>query len=112
MKKQVKQLRDDMDTRTIVEKMSALNGFDFGTTWKETDEPHKSNETSVMAGQTLHSSQVFGRGLEDSKMVAAGPGPNFGTRLERDFQNAPLMTDGGMFLDSRFNELESARRVD
>ena len=142
IKKQVKQLRDDMDTRTVAEKMSALNNCDFDVPWKENDKPRKSNKTSIVAGQTVHPSQGFGRalelriepdkssefaavtgrpacssrafgqGLEQSKMSTPKAGPSIGTHVDCDFRNAPLMTDDGMFVDNRFNRLEATKRGD
>ena len=142
MKKQVKQLRDDMDTRSIVEKMASFDGLESGTLRKITDQPRDSNESSAITGQTelspqllsqglqnmdelrksgevstttagrpVQSSQIFGQGLDNPKTATTGAGPNFGTHLNCDIQHAPLMTDNGMFMDSRFNGLGNSGHV-
>ncbi len=124
MKKQVKQLRDDMDNRGVLAKMSNLNtvsdtessheGVETSATPQhptqisrqpdgrpeEIDTSHEDVETPAKAGGPVHSSQAFGLTVAQSRAIVSA-----GTHLDCDFQHAPLMTDEGMFMDSRFNGL-------
>ena len=111
MKKQVKLLRDDMNTQPVIDKVSTMKDFEPDMSWKEISEPRKVESSPAVPGEPVQSSVSFGQGQaqKGSGAVKASKG---GVHLDCDFQNAPLMTDDGMFIDSRFNGLKIVGNVD
>ena len=128
IKKQIEQLRRDMGSRRFSDETSAsARTENFGesscvytaatqplhaaqpATQSLSDLSYLGKERSVSfaTGQPVYSSQTVGRGAgragEPTAPAARGVG---GTRLDCDVHGAPLMTDEGMFMDSRFDTLQ------
>lgn len=106
MKKQVKALRDDMDTHAA--SLWHLQGFDDDS-WKRVNKPQGSlamaaegqvpaTNPSINAGQAqLPSFPGAAQGARTQQDVKRGV-----ASVDRDQQNVPLMTDGGMFMNSGY----------
>lgn len=120
MKKQVKLLRDDMGSKSIVDQMTAMQPFKADMACKQPEQqlesPRKVKADAaaaaiVRSGQPVRSSVLFGQGQaqtgSDSTKAFRG-----GVRLDCDFQHAPLITDAGMFLDSSLDGRQVDTSVD
>lgn len=104
MKEQVKLLRDDMDTRSQWSQNHLERVEDLS--WKELD---RSKEATVTSPVPV-TSQLPLRKKEDGCGVARGQyDPRLaGKVVACDPRHAPLMTNEGKFLDSRFGAVSSA----
>lgn len=108
MKKQVKLLREDMDTSTV--KYHVQEPMDLA--WQAPD--HIQIATTTKTAPSGSSTTT----PDSSSNLPFRPGSNRAARnlnnprlttTDRDFRHAPLLTDGGMFVDSRFDGISSAR---
>ena len=103
IKKQVKLLRDDMDTRDRTHG-SRIEGVEEDLSWKTFDH-HPVSENPVppanpSAAPVPHPKLPFRpRGKGNPRLNAL--------TVDCDSRHAPLITDGGLFLDSRFDALNS-----
>ena len=98
IKKQVRALRNDMDSGVVV-KYQREEPMDL---MLQPPEP----ATAAPAGSSSTppfrpASNRAARNLMNPRL----------TNIDRDFNHAPLMTDGHKFLDTRFDEISIARRV-
>ena len=97
MKKQVKALRGDMDTRSQWAHVECMEDL----SWKELDHSKETNVTSAAPA----ASQLPHRKKEDRCGVARRQqNPSLAEKVVNcDARHAPLMSDDGKFLDSRFD---------
>ena len=104
--KQIKLLRDDMDSRTTQYSAYDWNsGYHQPHTWKALDQNQETGAASA--------AEVSSHKFQDQLPIRGTKG-EYGTRKEqpnprlagqtvdRDANHAPLMTDSGMFIESRF----------
>ena len=99
MKKQVRALRNDMDSGVVV-KYHREEPMDLML------QPPEPATTTAPAGSSSAApfrpaSNRAARNLMNPRL----------TNIDRDFNHAPLMTDGHRFLDTRFDEISIAGRV-
>ena len=94
MKKQVRSLRDDMDSSDV--KYHTQEPLDL---MLQSPEPATTAPAGSSSGPFRPASNPAARNLNNPWL----------TNIDRDFNHAPLMTDGHMFLDSRFEDLSIAR---
>ena len=120
MKRQVRLLREDMDTRDVV-KYHTQDPLDLA--WRPAHKFSGSNRTQSPA--TTSSSTTIATTTPPSPDNAFSalpfrPGANRADRnlnnprlmaTDCDARHAPLMTDGGLFVDSRFDGISSARVI-
>ena len=98
IKKQVRALRNDMDSGVVVKYQTQeildlmLQAPDTTTTTPAGSSP---------ANPFRPASNRAARNLMNPRL----------TNIDRDFNHAPLITDGHKFLDTRFDEISIARRV-
>lgn len=93
MKKQVRALRNDMDSGVVV-RYHTQEPLDL---MLQPPEP----ATTTPAGSPFRpASNRAARNLMNPRL----------TNVDRDFNHAPLLTDGHRFLDTRFDEISIARR--
>ena len=97
MKKQVRALRNDMDSGVLV-KYQTQEIVDLML-----QPPPEPATTTAPAGSSPFrpASNRAARNLMNPRLI----------NLDRDFNHAPLITDGRKFLDTRFDEISIARRV-
>ena len=95
MKKQVRSLRDDMSSGVKYHSQEPLDLM----------LPSPETATTPPAGSSSApfrpASNRAARNLNNPRLI----------NIDRDFNHAPLMTDGHMFLDSRFEEISISRTV-
>jgi hypothetical protein len=98
IKKQVKQLRDDMDTRSQWSRNRLKCVEDLS--YKE----HDRNKEATVTSTATATSQMPSRKQEDGYgMAKKQQNPRLGGRVvDCDARQVPLMTDEGKFLDSKF----------
>ena len=117
MKKQVKLLREDMGTHADVARVASM-GYktEPDMSWKEADESDQSSAPFAAGKQPLRPTLSYRERRVNcfgADCVEGDSRPNKSAdRVDCDSQNAPLMTDGGMFLDGRFNGPEITGIVD
>ena len=103
MKKQVRSLRDDMSSGVKYHTQELLDLI-LQSPETATTAPVGSSSTPPNAFSNLPfrpASNRAARNLMNPRL----------TNIDRDFNHAPLITDGHMFLDSRFDEISIARAV-
>lgn len=108
MKRQVKLLREDMDTRG--ERYHAQEPMDLALRAPPVNA--QSERCSTTSAGTSTSEAFFSLPFRPGAIRAARNlnNPRL-TTTDRDSRHAPLMTDGGMFVDSRFDGISSARAL-
>lgn len=105
MKRQVSLLRDDMDTRDV--KYHLQEPMDLA--WRaptNTQSPSTTAPAGSSAAPDAFSNLPFRPGANRAARNLNNPRL---TATDCDSRHAPLMTDGGMFVDSRFDGISSAR---
>ena len=104
MKKQVRLLRDDMDSSGVKYHMQEPLDLTLQLPDNATTAPAGSSSATLDAFSNLPfrpGSNRAARNLNNQRL----------TNTDRDFNHAPLMTDNGMLLDSRFDGISIARTV-
>ena len=103
MKKQVKQLRDDMDSRSITSILSHSHGEE---SWRDfTGAQHGGNVSMPAKSSSSSQARLPHSGRVPGSLIARKePNPRiFKRRYDCDAHDAPLLTDGGMLMDSVFD---------
>ena len=116
MKRQVRLLREDMDTWGVV-KYHTQDPLDLA--WRAPDNSTNSTQSSTMTSSST-STTIPPPPNNAFSALPFRPGANradrnlYNPRLmatDCDARHAPLMTDGGLFVDSRFDGISSARVI-
>ena len=99
MKKQVTLLREDMDTRDV--KYHVQEPLDLA--WRAPDDTQSPVKTAPAGSSSTTPDAFFNLPFRPGASRATRNlyNPNL-TNVARDSSHAPLMTDGGFFMDSRF----------
>ena len=121
MKRQVRLLREDMDTRDVV-KYHTQDPLDLA--WRPGYKSSGSNRTQsptmTSSSTTIITNPTPPPPNNAFSALPFRPGANRADRnlnnprlmaTDCDARHAPLMTDGGLFVDSRFDGISSARVI-
>lgn len=100
MKKTVKSLRDDMDTRAARSRYnSSTHAVAEDLSWKDVD---AANEANAASAGSVSKSELAYRPKANGVAKREENPRLIGVTVDCDARHVPLMTDGGMFMDSRF----------